>query len=298
MSGLFTSIRRTPYQSVAAVLLLFLTLFLSLAILFSLSFLYGLLGYVESRPQVTVYFKTDTPEADIMTLREELVNEEMVQSVEYISKAQAFEIYKESNKDNPLLLEMVSADILPPSLEVEATKPIYLPEIAEVLKKHPGVDEVNFPKVIIDRLLTLTDIIRKVSFVFFSFLMFTTIVTMVTIIHFKVALKRDEIALQKLLGASNFYIRKPFLGEALFFGIFSAVMSSLIFFGILYYMNPFITSYLRGINTLALNLYDMYSITIWPLNPIFLAILFGIITFFGIVISTIATLLATRKYLR
>lgn len=90
-------------------------------------------------------------------------------------------------------------------------------------KKNPAVDEVNFQKVIIDRLLSLTNIIRQISFAFFGYLMLMTIIILITITHFKVALKRDEIEILRLLGASNFYIKKPFLGEALFFGATSAI---------------------------------------------------------------------------
>lgn len=298
MNGVLTSIQRTPYQSIAAFLVLFLTLFLSLAILYSLSFLHGLLSYVETRPQVTVYFKPQTQENDIFSLKEELVASGKVASAKYISKSEAYEIYKESNKDNPLLLEMVSSDILPPSLEIFATKPSYLPEIAEFVKKNSNVDEVNFQKIIIDRLLTLTGIIRKISLVFFTYLMIMTIIILMTITHFKVAMKKDEIELLRLLGASSFYIKKPFLGESLFFGITSALLSFAIFIGILFYFNPFVSSYLRGINSLSLSIADMYRFTIWPMNPLFLTGIFGVTVFFGIIISSLATLFATQKYIK
>lgn len=298
MNDMFTSIRRAPYQSIATFLVLFLTLFLSVAILFSVSFLYGLLGYVETRPQVTVYFKTDTTENDIFTLRDEMIASGKVMSAKYISKQEAFNIYKESNKDNPLLLEMVTSDILPPSLEIFASKPAFLPEIAEFVKKNPGVDEVNFQRVIIDRLLALTDIIRKTSFGFVSFLILISIFILITITHFKVALKKDEIELLRLLGASNFWIKKPFLLEGMFFGFMSAAISFVLFLGIVFYFNPFINSYIRGINNLTLNFFDLYTLPVWPLNPTFLAILFGTIALFGIIISSVASLLATQKYIK
>lgn len=296
MNGMLTSIRRTPYQSIATFLVLFLTLSLSLTILFSLSFLHGILSYVETRPQVTAYFKADTPENDIFKIRDELSASGQIQSAKYISKQDAYNIYKQSNKDNPLLLEMVSADILPPSLEIYAKKPEYLPQIAAFVKKSPGVDEVNFQKVIVDRLLTLTNIIRKSSLVFFTFLMVTTVFVLITITHFKVALKKDEIELLRLLGASNFYIKKPFLSEAIFFGVLSSAISFTLFLGILFYLNPFISSYIRGINNLSLNFFDAYQLTVWPINITFLGILFGTITIFGVAISLIASLLATGKY--
>ena len=173
MNEILISIRRTPYQSLAAFLILFFTLFLSTVMFISLSFLYGLLGYVETRPQVTVYFQTKTPQNEIFNIRDKLMNSDKVESIKYISKADAYKIYKELNKDNPLLLEMVTSDNLPASLEIFAKKPTYLPELAEFLKKEPGVDEVNFQKDILDRLLTLTDILRKTTIIFFAFLYFS-----------------------------------------------------------------------------------------------------------------------------
>jgi len=135
MNQILTSIRRTPYQSLSAFLILFFTLFLSLMLFVSLTFLNSILSYLETKPQVTVYFQNKAPENQIFKVRDELMSSGKVLNIKYISKNEAFNIYKQLNKDNPLLLEMVSADILPPSLEIYAKKPIYLPEIAEYLKK-------------------------------------------------------------------------------------------------------------------------------------------------------------------
>ncbi len=297
MNKILTSIRRTPFQSLATFSLLFFTLFLSIIIIFSLTFLYGVLGYIETRPQVTVYFKTQTAENDIFKIRDELTNSGKVLSVKYVSKNDAFKIYKELNKDNPLLLEMVSSDILPASLEVYAKKPEFLPEIANFLNSKPGVDEVNFQKIIIDRLINLTNIVKKSIFIFFAFLIFNAVITLLTIGHFKIALKKDEIELLRFLGATSFYVKKPFLAEGVFFGLTSSIVAFSIFSGILFYFYPFINSYMKGINNLSLN-FNFYQLTVWPINPIFLIIIFFITTFFGISISTLATLLATKKYIK
>jgi cell division transport system permease protein len=192
---------------------------------------------------------------------------------------------------------MVSAEILPPSLEIFAKKPIYLPEIAEYLKKQSGVDEVQFQKDIVDRLLTLTSILRKITLVFFSFLILMSIIVLTTTTMFKIALRKDEIELLRLLGATNAYIRKPFFLESIFLGFWASAFSFLILFGLLLYNGPFLSSYLRGIPALTLNL-DLYQLTVWPINPLFLAITFGLSVFFGVGIAAIASLLATQKYLR
>lgn len=297
MSEIFKSIRRAPYQTFAGTLVLFFTLFLSVALFAALSFLYGLLGYVESRPQVTVYFQTKISENDIFKIRNELTDSGKVASIKYISKDEAYKIYKNLNKDNPLLLEMVSADILPPSLEIYAKKPMYLPEIAAYLKRQAGVDEVNFQKDIVDRLLTLTTVLRRVTIVFFAFLMLMSIIVLTTTTLFKIALKKDEIELLQLLGASGFYIRKPFLVEGIFFGLVAALLATGLLTGILYYLMPFMTSYLRGIPNLSLDT-GIYQVPIWPLNPLFLLITWGLSSLFGITIGIVGNLLATEKYLK
>lgn len=297
MNEILTSIRRTPYQSLAAFLILFFTLFLSTVMFISLSFLYGLLGYVETRPQVTVYFQTNTTQSEIFKVRDKLTNSDKVESIKYVSKEEAYKIYKQLNKDNPLLLEMVTSDILPASLEIFAKKPSYLPELAEFLKKEAGVDEVNFQKDILDRLLVLTDILRKTTIVFFGFLIFLAILVLTTTTLFKIALKKDEIELLKLLGASNFYIKKPFLLEALLFGSTAATGSFLIILGLLFSFKPFFDSYLKDITQLKLSLYITH-LTVWPVNLTFLSLAFLLSLFFGVGIAIFATLLATQKYLK
>lgn len=296
MKGFFQSIRRTPYQSLAIFLVLFLTLFLSTAIVIALSFFYSFLGYVETRPQVTVYFQNKTLTNQIFKLRDELTSSGKVLSIKYVSKDDAFKIYRDLNKENPLLLEMVSADILPASLEIYAKKPIYLPEIAEYLKKQAGVDEVIFQKDIVNQLITITNVLRITAFIFFGFLILMAVVVLIAIISFKIALKKEEIQLLQLLGATNSYIRAPFLKEAVIFGLVSSIFSFAILTLVLVYLNPFLGSYLRGIPPLSLNL-NFYQLIVWPLNVYFLLTTLSLSICFGIFISTIASYFAIEKYL-
>lgn len=297
MNQILTSIRRTPYQSLSAFLILFFTLFLTLILFVSLTFLYGTLNYLETKPQVTVYFQTKTPETQIFKVREELMNSGKVLNIKYISKNEAFNIYKQLNKDNSLLLEMVSADILPPSLEIYAKKPIFLPEIAEYLKKQGDIDEVQFEKDIIEKLLVLTNTIRKSALIFFGYLILMSIVVLTTMILFKIALKESEITLLRLIGATNSYIRKPYVLESLFLGMTASILSFSIFSIIVLYFHSFLQSYFRGIATLSVDVFN-YSLVIWPLNYIFFAIVFVSISVFGAVIASVASYIATNKYLK
>ena len=297
MKEIWTSIRRTPYQSLSAFLILFFTLFLTLILFVSLTFLYGTLNYLETKPQVTVYFQNKTVENHIFKVRDELMSSGKVLNIKYISKNEAFNIYKQLNKDNPLLLEMVSADILPPSLEIYAKKPVFLPEIAEYLKKQGDIDEVQYEKDIIDKLLVLTNTIRRSALIFFSYLIIMSIIVLTTMILFKIALKESEITLLRLIGATNFYIRKPYILESLFLGISASSLSFGIFSFIVFYFNPFLQSYLRGVTSLSVDIFN-YPLAIWPLNYVFFTIVFVSISLFGAIIASVASYIATNKYLK
>jgi len=218
-------------------------------------------------------------------------------SVKYVSQTDAFKTYKELNKDNPLLLEMVTADILPASLEINAKKPVYLPQIAEFLQKKAGVNEVVFQKIIIDRLVQLTALIKTISLTFFIFLTITTMIILFTITHFKVALRKDEIELLRLLGASNNFIRWPFFQESLIFAFFSATSAFLFFIGLFFYFSPFINGYLRGIDRLTIN-FDWAQLTVWPINTTWLACIYFGILLFGCFTYLTASFFATKKFIK
>jgi len=296
MKETWMSIKRAPFQSLAIFLILFFTVFLSTLIFIGLTFLYSFLNYIETRPQVTVYFQNTASTEQIFRLRDELTQSGKILSIKYISKEEAFNIYKNMNKDNPLLLEMVSSDILPASLEIYAKKPIFLPQIAEYLKKQPGVDEVIFQKDIISKLVTATNTIRMITIFFFSFLIIMTTIILFVIFSFKIALKKEEIHLLQLIGATKNYVRSPFLKEASFFGFFSSLISFFIIIIAVLYFEPFLQSYLRGIDSLSLNLV-FYNLNIWPMNYYFLIVTFIISSLFSILIATIASYLAINKYL-
>lgn len=297
MKDFLKSIKRTPYQTLTAFLVLFFTVFLSMSLLIALSFTYGLLNYLETRPQVTVYFQPKTTEDEIFKIKDELSQSGKVLSIKYISQKQAFEIYKQINKDNPLLLEMVESSIFPPSLEIYATKPIYLPEIAEYLKKQANIDEVQYQKDIVDKLLNLTNTLRKVGLIFFSYLILMSVLVMTTIILFKITLKKDEIEILRLLGASTSYIRAPYIKEGFFLSFFASVFSLTIILAIFFYLQPFIKTFTSGIGQLTLNLY-FFKVLIWPINWIFFLGIFLLSFCFAFFITTLSSFIAVKKYLK
>lgn len=296
LNEIWTSIRRTPYQSLASFLILFFTLFLSLFFFNLTSFFNGILNYVETRPQVTVYFQNQTAENDVFKIRDSMVASGKVQSVKYISKQEALGIYRELNKNNPLLLEMVTADILPASLEVYAKQPEYLAEIAEYLNKQPGVDEVIFQKDIVNKLLALTNTMRRLSFFIMVFLLLISFIVLMTTTAFKIALKKDEIELLRLLGASTSYIRRPFLVEGMAYGLTSGTLAFVLFYlVILYFYNP-LSSYLRGIPKLSFYNLGSLNLYVWPPSTAFVVASYVVVVLFGMVIGVVGNYFSTSKY--
>ncbi len=298
MKDMFTSIRRTPYQSLGSFLILFFTLFLALFFFHITTFFYGILSYVETRPQVIAYFDVKAQEKDILLLKSELEKTEQTTSIHYVSQKEALNIYKELNKDNPLLLEMVSASILPASLEIYAKKPEYLAGIADRLQDEKIIDEVNFQRSIVETLVTLTNILRKVTLGVFVFLIAMSIIVLITTTAFKISIKREEIEVLQLIGASRWYIRRPFIYEGIFFGFLSGTLAFALFYGIFFYFQPFLSSYLTGIPKLSFSGLDVYNIYVYPPTLEFIIITYGLTVLFGIMIGLIGNYLATSKYIK
>lgn len=297
MKTIFESIKRTPYQSIASFLILFFTLFLTLFFFTLTSFFSGMLDYVEAKPQVTVYFQPTVSESDIFKVRDDLTQSGKTASIKYVSREEALKVYREMNKSNPLLLEMVSSDILPASLEVYAKEPEYLNQIADYLKNKPGIDEVEFQKNIVDKLMSITDILRKVSIFIFAFLLIISFVVLMTTTAFKIALKKEEIELMQLLGASKAYIRRPYLVEGMFFGLVSGTFAFIIYYGVFFLLSGFLNNYLTGISNLEFYGLGSFGLFVWPPSISFIALSYFITIFFGLVIGLIGNFLSTSKYI-
>ncbi len=290
--------RRTPYQVIAAVFMIFITLFVMGFFLIMAGSSSAILSYFESKPQLTVFFKDEKNQETITKLVEKLKTTGKLSGSNYISKDQALAIYRQQNKNDPLLLEMVTADILPSSLEVTATNPQYLAELAEIVKKEPGVDEVVFQKDVVDTLISWTSTIRKVGFVFIFFLLFSTFFILLTSIGMKIAFRKEEIEILKLVGATPWYIKKPFISEGIAYGLSGAFLSFISICLIMLYLQPFAASFLRGIPQLVLFSVGNFTLYLWPFSlPLFL-LLFAILHLCGFAIGLVGSLFAVSRYMK
>lgn len=284
--GILSRIRRTPYQAMAAIFTVFLTLYMI-----------GIVGMVgvgsavvlkhfETKPQVTAFFKADvTPTDDqVATIENHLKASSKIASIRYINKDEALSIYKALFKDDPILLELVTAKMLPASLEVTSTDPNYLPQISDQLKKEPDIDQVIFQADVVRSLTQWTSALRKLGVGIAAIFLAEAIVIIAVILSLKVSLRREEIGIISLLGGNSWYIYRPFLAEGLIYGLVGAFISWFANVLTLLYATPFLISFLAGI-------------PLFPIPLTFYPMLLTAELILGLAIGLVGSAVALRRYL-
>lgn len=279
------NIRRSPYQALAAIFIMSLTF---LIISFFTFLLYGshqIIGFLESKPQVTAFFKNEAKQEEINNLETQIRANEKVASVKFVSKEQALEIYREQNKNDPLLLDLVTADVLPASLEISTIKIEDLQGISDILKSSTIVQEVIYQKDVISTLTSWTNAVRGVGIGLIAVLSLVSVFTMVTIIGMKISQKKQDMEIMKLIGATNWHIRWPFILEGIYYGIIGAFIGWAIASGLLWFSMPALTEFFKGIS-------------IFTNVPVLIAILLAIEIIAAIILGAISSYFAVLRYLK
>ncbi len=285
MKTAWKHVRRSPYQALAAIMIMLLT-FLAIS---TFTFLfYGsskIITFFKSKPQVTAFFKDEAKTIEVDGLRQALIDTGKVSSIKYVSKDQALQLYKEQNKNDPLLLELVTSDILPSSLEISTYNLDDLGPISDELKTSPLVSEVIYQKDVVSSLSKWSTALTQIGLALITLLATVSIILMATIIGFKISQKREEIEIMRLLSATKWYIRWPFLLEGILYGVIGAVLGWGIASGVLIYITPFLSTFLQGIPLL-------------PVSPILLLQLLGVELIVAVLLGTFSSFLAVLRYLK
>lgn len=279
------NIRRSPYQALAAILIMTLTF---LAISFFTFLLAGssqIINYFESKPQVTAFFKNEATQSQINALENKLQSTGEIATIKFVSKQDALKIYREQNKNDPLLLDLVTADVLPSSFEISTVQIEDLNNISDMLDKSSIISEVVYQKDVVSTLTAWTGAIRKIGITLIILLLLVSIFIMVTIIGIKISQKKEDIEIMKLIGATSWYIRWPFIIEGVFYGIIGAFIGWGITTAGLLYATPFLESFLKGIPVL-------------PVSYVNLLILLGVEIFLAIFLGIVSSFLAVFRYLK
>jgi len=224
-------IRRSPFQSLIAAIAMLLSFFFITTFIIVNSGLSTVLKYFETKPEVTLFLKDGLDTSAVENIKKDLSSYQGIKEITFVSKDKALEIYKDKNKDNPNLTEMVTASILPASFEITVSDPDVLEQIYQNYStKTDVIDEIIYQKDIIDSLLNWTNATRKIGLTIILIIASISFITMVTIIAMKITNRKDEIKISRLLGASSFYVKKPFLLEGIIYGLFGSILGFILAF--------------------------------------------------------------------
>lgn len=279
------NIRRSPFQALTASMVMFLTFFALFVFVLLAAGSQTILRFYESKPQAIAFFKDGTTQKDVDAIKDALQKENRVTNIKYLSKEDALKIYRERNKNDPALLELVTANILPASIEVSTQTPQDLTPIAQILKREPVVEEVIVPEDVVATLISATKVIRWVGGATVGFLVTFATLVVLMVIGFKIRLRRDEIEIMRLLGAASSFIRAPFILEGIFYGVFGAGIAWIMIYVLVWYFTPFLQGYLGEVQLL-------------PVNPLFMIELLCASLAIAVLVGCLGSVGAVRRYLR
>ena len=165
-----------------------------------------------------------TPEQQ-QQLQTDLEEHQVVDEVFYESKEEAYERFVDLFSDQPNLIESVDADVLPASFRVRLENPQLFAVIADEFAAYPGVEEIVDQRQVLDQFLRFTNVIRNAALIVAVIQLVAAGVLIANTIRVAAFARREQTSIMKLVGASNWYIRLPFLMEAIITGIVGAALS-------------------------------------------------------------------------
>lgn len=187
-----------------------------------------MLRYLEDQAQITVFFKDEFGEDKINPFKDQLASDERISEVTYISKEDALRIFKEINKDQPVLLESISASVLPASIEIKTDKISDLESLSNELREKEGVEEVRYYKDVVQRFKSVSTAVYIVGLVLVVSFFVISYSVIISSLRTAINSRGSELEVMKLVGASDSYVKNPFIYQGVFFSVVSALGASIL----------------------------------------------------------------------
>ena len=242
-----------------------------------------MIASMEEQVNLIVYLEDEAPPADVLALRQLLLDDARTISVEYVTKEQALERLRESFKNDPEFLQPLLENPLPASLEVRSDEPNFLQTTASSLSDDPIVEEVVLPQDVVKNLIQISRVASFIGYSLGAGLALVTLFVIGSAIRLTVYARRGEIEVLRLMGASDHFIRWPFLLEGILFGLIGALIANVLV-GIAYIW----------VHELLQQLISFFPVS---LDTTYLLRLFLILALFGIVIGALGSYLSVRRFL-
>ena len=253
-------------------------------------------GYWSDKIEVSVFLAPKISPEQRESIGQQLRGQSVVERVYYESKQEAYERFKDQFKDSPDMVRNVSPDVLPESYRVKLRDPAQFAQVHDLFCSgrfndrgreicNPGIESVIDQKKLVERLFALLNMLKNSFFVLAGVLGLAAVVLIAVTVRVAAFARRKETQIMKLVGASNTYIRLPFLAE----GVVAGLLGTLVAFGLLragmFYLDR-VRNQVSIFQILpAVGMREFYSSCI-----VLLAL--------GVIASAVASLLALRKYVR
>jgi cell division transport system permease protein len=287
---------RNSWLSVAATAVMMVTLVLMTFSYISNSALTSTIKSVTDKIDVSVYLKSTVTPDQVDDFKHSLLANSNVVSVDYISRAQALAAYRDLHKNNQQLLQAldIAGDALPASIQVKARDPKKLNQIADVINQptNRALQDPNAPpsysgnrKTTIDRIIHFSNFFQKTSLIASVIFVVISIMIIFNTIRMAIYTRREEIEIMKLVGATPWFIRGPFLVEASLYGVIAAILALLFCYGLLLGGAAKLGNYIDITSTL--RLFRHYPVVV---------VLAEVVA--GILIGATSSLLAMVRYLK
>ncbi len=237
--------------------------------------------------EIQIFLEDDITEEQRDKIETSAKDNEGVLSVLFESKDQALKIFKEEWEDQAYLLEGLEDDNpLPNSFIVKLKDIEYADSVVDSVKDLQGVEKVNYYKDIIDKLILVANYVRGAGLIVIAILVFVSVFIISNTIKITVIARKREINIMKYVGATNGYIRGPFIIEGVLFGLIGSILSILVVhYGYGYFFN-----------TISDKLYVLFTVYLVP--PVALikdiSIMFVAI---GMGIGALGSLVSLKRFL-
>lgn len=281
----YKSIRRNGFMSFAsistvAVSLLVLGMFLMIFLNTN-----NLAQYLESQVQVSVYMQDSATDKELTAVKEKLTKMPGVVKVTQVSKQQALERFKKRLGDQEQLLHSLGKENpFPNSFEVQVDNPERIKVLTPQIGQLPKVETAKFGQEVVEHLFQLTKILRFGGILLVIFLAMATLFIISNTIRLTVFARRKEVIIMKYVGATDWFIRWPFLLEGMTLGFFGAVLASVL-------INSIYSGLLERIHA------TLAFLPLLPTSPLLIYVdLFLLIA--GTGIGALGSYISLRKFLR
>lgn len=291
----FQQFHRNLWLSIATITLLVLSL-LTVNIVITLGAVaQAATAAVQDKIDVSVYFKAEVQNEQVETIRRALLEQPEVKAVEYIPREAALARFRERHQNDPVIIESLQElgdNPFGATLAIKATDPEQYSSILSLLEDPQYaelIEEKNFEdhRLVIDRINSLIRNVQSFGLGVAGIFGLISILVVINTVRVAVYTHRGEIRIMRLVGASNWFIRGPFLFEALLFAFIATIFSGAIVYLGFRFVQPYLDILFEGVQVSLVEYYNANVLAIFGAQ------------FLGIFLLTaISSFFAVRRYLR